>query len=141
MTLWPWSKEGSARHRVPTTGNWTIAVPPNFRLINNGDSWQAYQGERVVYVRSIAVQDAEGSPTTPEALCVTAARAFGENCERHSHSAEAARGVAEIRREADHWQLKGFMCVAGTVATCLIDYAKPQDKEWALAVWRSLEHA
>jgi hypothetical protein len=141
MTPWPWSEPSSAFHRVPTTGRWSISVPRSFRLIDNGDSWQAHEGERVVYVSSIAVEDAEGSPTAPEALCVTAARAFGEEGERHSHSAEEVRGVAEIRREADHWQLKGFMCAAGTVATCLIDYLDPRDNEWALAVWRSLEHA
>jgi hypothetical protein len=140
VELWPWSKRSSTPHRIPTTGHWSISVPRHFRVVDNGDSWQAHQGERIVYVSSLAVQDV-GSPVTPDALCVTAARAFAEGGERHSHSAGSIRGVAEIRREADHWQLKGFMCADGTVATCVIDYASPQDREWALAVWRSLEHA
>ena len=141
MSRWLWSRPSSTSHRVPTTGRWSISISRSFRLIDNGDSWQAYEGERVVYVSSIAIQDAGGSPTPPEALCVTAARACGENSERHSHSAETVRGAAEIRREADHWQLKGSMCATGTVASCVIDYPNSQDKDWALAVWKSLEHA
>lgn len=137
---WPWSKPSSAS-RVPTTGGWSISLPRSFRLIDNGDSWQAHEGELVVYVSSIAVQDAGGCPTAPESLCATATRALSEESERHSYSSEAARGVAEIRRQQEHWQLKGFMCAPGTLATCLIDYPNPQDTEWALSVWRSLEHA
>jgi len=141
MTQWPWSKPSPAPHRVATTGRWSIAIPHGFRLIDNGDSWQAYEGERIVYVSSMAVQDAEGSPTASEALCVTAARALGEGTERHSHSTNTVQGAAEVRREADHWQLNGFMCAPGTIATCLIDYPSPHDEDWALTVWRSLEHA
>jgi hypothetical protein len=126
-------------HRVGTTGEWTIAVAPGFRQIDNGDSWQAYQGERVVYVSSIVVRDAGGSKTPAESLCATAARTLDPETDRFRHSGPNARGEAQIKREADHWQLKGFMCVAGILATCVIDYASG-DEEWAIATWRSLEH-
>ncbi len=130
-----------AEQSVPTTGDWTIAVPPEFELIDNGDSWQAHSGNRVVYVSSIAVRDAGGEVTPADALRATATRTFGESgSERLSYSEGTLRGEAEVRRESGHWQLKGFMCARGTVATCVVDYGDPQDKAWAVATWQSLKH-
>ena len=128
--------------RTPTVGEWTILLPPAFETIDNGDSWQAYSGERVIYVSSLLVSD-PGAPPIPAAeLRVTVARAFSEQATRRlSHEHGAVGGDAEIRAEGKAWQLKGFMCADGVVATCVADYANPQDEAWAVAMWESLDHS
>ena len=126
---------------VPTTGDWTISIGPEFETIDNGDSWQAYDGSRVVYVSSIAVLDANGKVTPADSLRATAIRSFGTSLgERHSYSQGSLRGEAEVKPESGHWQLKGFMCATGTVATCVVDFPDDRDREWAVSTWRSLAH-
>jgi hypothetical protein len=127
--------------RTPTVGEWTILLPPTFETIDNGDSWQAYSGQRVFYVSSLRVGQ-PGAPRTPaEVLRVTAARSLsGRAARRLSHEHRVVAGDAEIRAEGKAWQLKGFMCADGVVATCVADYANPDDEAWAVAMWESLDH-
>lgn len=126
---------------MPTTGEWTIALPPGFEHVDNTDSWQAFSGNRVVYVSSIAVGGTDSEVTPADAVHATVARSLAQSTgERHSHAAGTLLGEAEVTREGEQWRLKGYMCAAGTVATCVVDYADEPDAPWAIATWRSLEH-
>jgi hypothetical protein len=127
--------------RTSTIGEWTILLPPAFETIDNGDSWQAYSGDRVIYVSSLRVGESGGQPTPAKTLRETARRTLPEPpFHRISHEHGAVCGDADIRREGRLWRLKGFMCAEGVVATCVADYPSQPDEAWAVAMWESLDH-
>lgn len=120
-------------------GGWTIVVPKHFAEIDNGDSWQAHAGARCVYVSSMSVADANG-PVPAAALFATASRKLAppSEAERHSFEESGRHAGAQITQTATGFDLKGFTCVDGCVATCVISFAEQTDRDWAVATWRSL---
>ena len=118
---------------------WTIVVPRNFAEIDNGDSWQAHSGTRFVYVSSIRVTDANG-PAPAAALFATASKklAPASEAERHSFEEPGLNAGAQIMPTEAGFDLKGFTCVDGVVATCVISFVDQTDREWAVNTWRSL---
>ena len=40
----------------------------------------------------------------------------------------------------DAWLLEGTMCADGAVVTCVISFQKPEDRSWAIDVWKSLHY-
>jgi hypothetical protein len=143
--MWPWDKrtsQGEDWSRTGTMGAWSVLLAPGFRTIDNGDSWQAYRDSRVVYVSSLAVEEPDGSKTPKEAIRVAATRRFAlPEPEWLIRDNPRLCGVAEIAPDGAVLRLKGFMCVDGSIATCVIDYAEQRDKDWAIRTWESLEHA
>jgi hypothetical protein len=128
--------------RTPAVGGWTILLAPGFKTVLNGDGWQAYADGRVIYVGVLGVKDSSGRPPPAEELRTTAARKFaGAREPRLVHESAGVCGEAIVAEEGGAFQLKGFMCSAGTIATCIIDFQNESDKEWAIASWKSLEHA
>lgn len=123
--------------RIRVKGDWTILVEPDFEFIDNGDSWQAHKGERVVYVSSIRVTDEHGRRVPAEALLAGTANSLGTG-KRIRFSEGDVCGEAEIKPSETGSQLMGFMCAHGTVATCVIDFEEEQDVHWATSTWRSL---
>ncbi len=127
--------------RTPTVGEWTILLPPEFETIGNGDSWQAHSGGRVFYVSSLRAGNRGASRTPAAALRATAVRTFPKQVARRlNHEHGTVCGDAEIRPENQAWQLKGFMCADGVVASCVADYRDPDDEAWAVSMWESLDH-
>ena len=118
-----------------TTGGWTIVVPRNFAEIDNGDSWQAHEGTRCVYVSSMKVADANGA-----ALFASASKTLAPATEAELHSFEepGLKAAAQITLTDTGFDLKGITCVDGCIATCVISFAEQTDREWAIATWRSL---
>lgn len=128
--------------RDMVTGDWSVLLPQHFSVLRAADSWQAHHDDRIAFVSSLAVTTTPGLPTTADALCATGARALSVPEEqRLHHTGIGHRGVAEVRRAAEGWQLKGFMCVDGSIATCVLDYREEQHAAWAEATWRSLQHS
>ena len=123
----------------PTEG-WTIDVPRNFTEIDNGDSWQAHEGVRCVYVSSMKVNDASGGAVPAAALFATASRQLAppSQAERHSFEEAGLNAAAQIIQTDTGFDLKGFTCVDGCVATCVISFAEEADRDWAVATWKSL---
>ena len=143
--VWPWNKrtkQSDDWSRTVTMGAWSVLVAPGFQTIDNGDSWQAYCDSRVVYVSSLAVETPDGIKTPKEAIRAAATKRFALPAQgRLIRENSGLCGEAEIARDGAVLRLKGFMCVDGSVATCVIDYAEEQDKDWAIRTWESLEHA
>src|ERR1051325_5837112 len=100
---------------------WTIVVPRNFAEIDNDDSWQAHSGMRCVYVSSMRVADAN-APVPAAALFATASRKLAppSEAERHSFEEPSLNAGAQITQTDTGFDLKGFTCVDGCVATCVI---------------------
>ena len=121
------------------TEGWTIVVPKNFVEIDNGDSWQAHAGMRCVYVSSMTVTDANG--TVPAAaLFATVSKNLTppSEAEPHSFAEPGLNAGAQIIQTDTGFDLKGFTCVDGCVATCVISFVEQTDRDWAVATWRSL---
>ena len=133
--------DGGGTRRVSAAGKWTIAIPTHFEQIDNQDSWQAYAGSRVIYVSALTVRESDGMLTPIESLRTTAVRTLaGSSGLRLTHSVDSLHGEAEVNREGAAWQLKGYMCAVGTIATCVVDYPMEEDFAWAVTTWRSLEY-
>jgi hypothetical protein len=121
------------------TPSWTISVPVDFAEIDNGDSWQAHADTRSVYVSSVKVAEA-GSPVSSTALRATVARKLAPQsaAERHNLDESGVQGDAQILRTATGFELRGFACTDGVVATCVINFDHEDHREWAIGIWRSL---
>jgi hypothetical protein len=123
--------------RVPATGLWTFEIGAEFSLIRHPGSIQAVHGARIVFVTSMAAVKAGAAVPAAHLRRLIAAR-LGAG-ERLSHRGLSAQGDAILLLDAGTWRLKGAMCADGTVASCVVDMAGPDDRAWAEAVWRSLE--
>lgn len=124
--------------QVRGPGGWIFDLAPEFQLIRNGDSVQAVAGDRVVYVSAMRVK-AEGDPPSAGQLRETASRTL-QSSKRLSSLGAALEGEAEIRHEAESFELRGFMCATATIATCVINFGAADEAGWAESVWRSLTH-
>jgi hypothetical protein len=122
------------------TGSWAILVPATFDEVDNGDSWQAYADTRVVYVSSMRVENGEG-PVPAAYLRATASGKLAPptEVERHHFVEPGVEGEAQISGTDGRFELKGFTCVDGCVATCVISFEEAQHRDWALATWKSLQ--
>lgn len=119
--------------KVSATGGWTFVVGSEFEVLDNGDSVQAVHGKRAVYVSSLSI----GGPMPAAQLRVTAAKRLGSG-ERFSHEEESVVGDAELFLDGGALRLRGTMCADGTLAACSIDFGRPEELDWAVAVWKSL---
>lgn len=129
--------------RIRATGDWSVLVPGDFEIIDNGDSVQAHKEGRIVYVGSLMVRDRRGEKIPAETSCATLAGKMMASTPAHqrlSFAEGARRGEAHVGPREGRWQLKGVVCAAGTVATCVIDFPHQRDQAWAIATWKSLEH-
>jgi hypothetical protein len=128
--------------RCQATPSWTISVPLDFITIDNGDSWQAHADTRVVYVSSMTVETG-GSAVLAPVLRATLARSLepASEGERHELQESGVVGDAQIISTADGFELKGFACTDGDLATCVISFEQRDHREWAVSTWQSLRPA
>lgn len=120
----------------PAAG-WTIVVPRGFAEIDNVESWQAHEAARFVYVSSMAVTGPTGAAPAA-ALFATASKRLAADADRHSFDERGLYACAQISNTGSGFELKGLTCVDGHVATCVINFAAPTDRDWAIATWKSL---
>lgn len=125
--------------RCQATPTWTISVPSDFTAIDNGDSWQAQDDTRVVYVSSMKVANG-GSPVPATVLRASLARSLepASADERYQLEEPGVAGDAQIISTADGFELKGFACTDGDLATCVISFEQGDHREWAVSTWQSL---
>ena len=126
--------------RVPTKGSWTVEVPDGMKQVDNGDSWQAFDDQIVVYVSSMSIPGRHGG-TAPRAeiAAVLAKNApASAQVERLSYDTGLVIGLAEVSPADGAWRLNGNAVVDGTLATCVIDFADSTHRDRVEAIWRSL---
>lgn len=125
--------------RCQATPSWTISVPADFSAIDNGDSWQADADTRVVYVSSMKVESA-GSPVLATVLRAALARSLepASEGERHQLEEPGVVGDAQISSTPEGFELKGFACSDGELATCVISFEHGDHRQWAVSTWQSL---
>ena len=82
--------------RCKATGQWTVEVPKDFSEIDNGNSWQAHSGSRVVYISSLEVSNL-GAPTPAASLCATMSTKLAPPSEGQRVRFEADGRVGEVQ--------------------------------------------
>ena len=117
-------------------GRWQFVAGPGFDIVNNGDSVQAVNGRRAIYVGTMAVGGA-GVASDASHLRAILAKRLGDG-ERISHVCPNVQGDAEVLKNGDRWRLNGSMCADGSVATCVIDFETLEQRAWAEDTWKSL---
>jgi hypothetical protein len=130
-----------AGRRIPVAGGWTVLVPADFKVIDNGDSVQALKESRIVYL-SAPLLPAAAKDDGAHALCEQMSALFVKvpRKDRLTHAAGALEGRAGFFLEGSLWRFKGVMCARGTVVLAVADLEGAKDRDWAVAVWRSFEH-
>jgi hypothetical protein len=128
--------------RVHATGGWSVSIPAGFEAVDNGDSWQAFKDDRVVYVSSLIVQSASGRKMPAGELHAMGAKQWERSTsgDRFRFARGNVTGEARVARADPGWRLTGFMVTDGVIATCTIDFPAEGDRGWALDTWKSLEH-
>ena len=126
--------------RVGTHGSWTADVPEGLTQLDNGDSWQAYDERIVVYVSSLQIAGPDGvGPTRTEIAAVAASDVpSGGDAERLSFDSGTVIGQAAVAPAEGGWRLTGYAAADGTLATCVVDFAHPDDRDHVEGIWRSL---
>jgi hypothetical protein len=123
--------------KIYLTNNWSIIIEADFEQINNGDSWQAYKAERIVYVSTMTIKDKDNNDVLADTIREeTAKPPTGQK--QFSFEDKNRLGVAELKRDKKGWQLDSFMCTNGNLAACVINFYDESNLEWALEVWKSL---
>ena len=119
--------------------DWVIQVPADFECVDNGDSWQAYADTRTVFVSSAKVVNG-ASPAPAASLLAVAVRGLAppSDVERLQFEESGVQGEAQITSSEDGFELKGFACVDGAIATCVIAFERVEHRQWAVDSWRSL---
>ena len=130
---WPGS---TAMKRVSATGRWSVTIPDGLTVVDNGESWQAHDTHRIVYVSSLAVSGADGRPKPAREIAEVAGRKLPPGPDREQKMQEgspALVGAAVIQPATNlGWELRGYMAGDGTLALCVIDYDTPGLREWAV---------
>lgn len=124
-----------------TIRNWIVSVPAQFKELHNADSWQAHFGNRIVFASSKLVSRS-GVPVAAEEITAVSRQGLdsGADCELHELADGQRVGRARIRGTDTGFQLKGSVCVTGSIALCVIDFASDDERDWAIATWKSLRH-
>lgn len=127
--------------RIPVARGWTVEVPADFEVIDNGDSVQALKGSRIVYL-SAPELPAAASGDGAHALCeqMSALFAIVPRKNRLTYAAGKLEGRAGFFLEGRLWRFKGVMCANGAVSLAVADLPGAKDRDWAIEIWRSLDH-
>jgi hypothetical protein len=127
--------------RVQVTPTWSIAIPRDFKRVDNGDSWQAFDQHRSVYLSSLSIGDSDGHSTTPTDISELGARVLGKDIADGivERGAGRLRGQAAVHSTSAGLELKGFVATEGRVAVCVIHADDVRFKAWAIDVWKSID--
>jgi|WetSurSiteA1Bulk_404760.scaffolds.fasta_scaffold16852_3 hypothetical protein len=121
------------------SNNWSIIIETDYEQIDNGDSWQAYKDEQIIYVSTLKIKD-KYNKVSPvgEIRDISKKKFVGKK--QFSFEEGQRLGAAELNRINKGWQLDAFMCTNGNLAICVINFKDETALNWALDVWKSLSH-
>ena len=128
--------------QVTLTGGWSIVIPGEFAedWEENGETWSAWYGGRTIWFTSWSVKGENDESLNPEQILDS--RPWPEDAEVLSHQDGALHGRAVFLPFEEEgqmlWNLKGYSAVEGKFALCNIYLQDESDRDWAIAIWKSL---
>ena len=137
---------GYRRHpvQVMLTGGWSLVVPGEFaeEWEENGETWSAWLGDRTIHFTSWSVCGEDDETLTPEQILDS--RPWPDDAEIIEHEETPLLGRAVfLPYEEDgqtRWNLKGYSAIEGSFALCNICMQSADDRDWALAIWKTLRN-
>ena len=116
--------------QVTLPAGWEIRIPGSLAEQRLADgSWVARDHRRSV--RFLPLEDVAGIAPGPE----------GEMPYEFQHQGERVKGRATLHMEPGEYRLTA-LCEAGAHrALCVVSFDDPEEQDWALGTWRSLDHA
>jgi hypothetical protein len=128
--------------RVDLTAGWSIEVPGAMAdEWDTPETWRGWDGQRTVWFTSYAVTDADGSKPAAKELLVKLRLPRGERLKHQGERTIGKATLAPYEEEGKHlWQLSGQSAVDGEIGVFTIVFEDPADRDWAVSVWRSIEH-
>jgi hypothetical protein len=129
--------------RVDLTDGWSIEVPGEMSEAWDEEGlWTARDTQRGIFFKSYGLSKGDGSkPAVPEILDGLPL----PDGPRLEHRKEGMVGRAVLTSfEGDDgvtWRLTGHTAIEGGLTVCHVVFRDPDERDWAVATWRSLEHA
>ena len=129
--------------QVELTGGWSIEVPGEMaEEWDEEGTWTAWDGSRTIWFSSFSLTDEDGSKPSAGEVLETAELPDGDRLE---YQGERVMGIAVFTPHEEDgvnvWQLSGRSAVAGALGVCSVFVPDPADRNWALEIWKSLDHA
>jgi hypothetical protein len=129
--------------RVDLTDGWSIEVPGEMAEEWDEEGlWTARDAGRAVFFKSYSLSKDDGSQ--PEAREILDGLTLPDG-RRLEHQNEGVIGRAALTSpdgdDETGWQLIGHNAIDGGLAACNIMFGDPDEREWAIATWRSLGHS
>jgi hypothetical protein len=125
--------------RVDLSGGWSLRIPGSFaESWEDERTWYAWDATRTVRFTCFSIVNEDETPQSAEEIL----GAYVDIQETFEHEEEGVIGRAYLAHSMDeHWNLHGRTAVSGSLAVCTITIGSADDREWALATWRSLRHS
>jgi hypothetical protein len=118
--------------RISLPGSWSIRIPGALaEELHPDGTWLARDHRRAVRFRSAEDTAAAGHPSADELL----ARGAGAL----EHRGPRVQSRATLVESPRGCELTAICAAPGTVAICTVSFEDPDDKDWALATWRSVD--
>jgi len=129
--------------KVSVVAGWSLDIPGSFaeEWDEDGKTWSAWEEGRTVLFTSFQLGDEAEPRSAEECLELMTLEGEGERID-HRHEQLVGRalwGPAEDEGQAI-WQLQAISAVPGGAALLTISVDDPKDKDWAIRVWRGLNH-
>ena len=141
--LWPPIGYRRMPVRVDLTDGWSIEVPGEMSEAWDEEGlWTAHDTSRGVFFKSYALSKDDGSkPPVPEILDGLPLPE-GPRIE-HRKEGLVGRAVLASFEEGDEamWRLTGHTAIEGGLTVCHVVFRDPDERDWAIATWRSLGHS
>jgi len=129
--------------RVDLTDGWSIEIPGEMTEEWDEEGlWTARDAGRAVFFRSYRLSKDDGGKPAAWEILDGLTLSEGHRIEhRTAGMIGRAALVAPDRGENGGWRLVGHNVVDAGLAVCNILFRDPDEREWAIATWRSLEHS
>ena len=130
--------------QVTLTGGWSIEIPGEMaeQWEDTGENWNAGSGGRTIWFSAMNFKRKDDTLPTADEILEDVNLPDGELIE---HQTEQIRGKAAfVPYEEDGrklWHLQAHSAVSGGIALCNIFMENPADRDWAVGVWKTLDHA
>lgn len=129
--------------RVDLTDGWSIEIPGEMAEDWDDEGlWTARDAGRAVFFKSYSLSREDGGQPEAEEILDGLTLPDGQVLE---HRDEDVLGRAVITSpdgdDDPGWQLVGHNAIDGGLAACNIIFGDPDEREWAIATWRSLGHS
>ena len=139
----PWIGYRRRPVRVDLTDGWSIEVPGEMaEEWDEEGRWTAWDVGHAVFFKSYSLSNDDGSKPAAGEILEGLTLPEGRRLE-HRKDGLIGRAILAPLEQADDagWQLAAHIAIDGRLAVCNLMFGDPDESDWAIATWRSLEHS